>query len=95
MLPTVTLWPCPNCVTIGEHICRNEKRGSHFQPCHSKALQHHGGHLFNFERATGAAAYPKRPDDIADMGDIADELDAFRMMEPLDQMAGLVDVSTE
>ena len=71
------------------------KSGLPFQPCHSKALQHHSGHLFNFERATGAAAYPKRPDDIADMGDIADELDAFRMMEPLDQMAGLVDVSTE
>merc|ERR1712117_983275 len=42
------------------------------EPCHSKVLQHHSGHLFNFERATGAAAYPKRPDDIDHMADLVD-----------------------
>ena len=62
----------------------------HFQPCHSKSIKHHGQHFFNFDRATGAASTPRQQPG----GGIEDELDAFRMMEPLDQMADLVDVSS-
>ena len=62
----------------------------HFQPCHSKSIKHHGQHFFNFDRATGAASTPRQQPG----GGIEDELDAFRMMEPMDQMADLVDVSS-
>merc|ERR1712108_10247 len=60
------------------------------EPCHSKSIKHHGQHFFNFDRATGAASTPRQQP-----GGIEDELDAFRMMEPLDQMAGLVDLAND
>merc|ERR1719458_1232945 len=61
------------------------------EPCHSKSIKHHGQQnrdLFNFAQATAMAAHPTQTD-------IERELDAFKMMEPLDQMNDLVDLAND
>ena len=63
-------------------------KSSLFQPCHSKAIKERHHDPFNFAQsaAVAAAANPAR-------ASIEDELDAFKMMAPLGQMAEMVDVS--